>query len=141
MNRKVRNMQTVKKGNNLQGAAAIDPEALSLHDAAILALEARSEDGFLEEITLSLRLENGTFVRLRFSGCFSASLELSQWIRGGDSIRSWSFIMTPGQRECVSAYERRTRANLSEKLRAFSADTNSTASRIELLCSSITATV
>ena len=118
-------MQTVKKGNNLQGAAAIDPEALSLHDAAILALEARSEDGFLEEITLSLRLENGTFVRLRFSGCFSASLELSQWIRGGDSIRSWSFAMTPGQR----------------KLRAFSADTNSTASRIELLCSSITATV
>ena len=47
----------------------------------------------------------------------------------------------PGQRERVSAYERRTRANLSEKLRAFSADTNSTASRIELLCSSITATV
>lgn len=135
-------MQTVKKGNNLQGAAAIDPaEALSLHDAAILALEARSEDGFLEEITLSLRLENGTFVRLRFSGCFSASLELSQWIRGGDSIRSWSFAMTPGQRERVSAYERRTRANLSEKLRAFSADTNSTASQIELLCSSITATV
>ena len=134
-------MQTVKKGNNLQGAAAIDPEALSLHDAAILALEARSEDGFLEEITLSPRLENGTFVRLRFSGCFSASLELSQWIRGGDSIRSWSFAMTPGQRERVSAYERRTRVNLSEKLRAFSADTNSTASRIELLGSSSTATV
>ena len=117
MNRKVRNMQTVKKGNNLQGAAAIDPaEALSLHDAAILALEARSEDGFLEEITLSLRLENGTFVRLRFSGCFSASLELSQWIRGGDSIRSWSFAMTPGQRERVSAYERRCRQDLCANL-------------------------
>ena len=117
----------------------MDPETLALHDAAILALEARSEDGFPEEIPLSLRLEDGTAVRLRFSGCFSASLELSQWICGGDSIRSWSFAMTPGQRERVSAYERRTRADLSGKLRAFSAETNRTASQMELLCSSITA--
>ena len=117
----------------------MDPGALALHDAAILALEARSEDGFPEEIPLSLRLEDGTAVRLRFSGCFSASLELSQWICGGDSIRSWSFSMTPGQRERVSAYERRTRADLSGKLRAFSAETNCTASQMELLCSSITA--
>lgn len=114
-----------------------DVYQLDLHDADLLSVGASSDISFLSNFYLSMRLVNGMCLKLLFENCFSVDVNLSQWIEGNDSIRYWSFNMTPNQLAKITHFQKSLPVDICDDFICFSATTNVTGSKIDIISKSV----
>lgn len=79
-------------------------EDIDFHDAVIDKISLESNPDFMDTIQITMILCNQRRIRLTFQNCFFVGLELSTWILGDDSIRTWSFIPTKKQNDAIDKF-------------------------------------
>lgn len=110
---------------------------IDLHDAELLEFVVTSHANFFQDACLSVHLVNGKKAKLVFENCFSIDASFSQWIDSHDSINRWSFDMTEKQQRRIEQFEDRVRLKVKDDFCCFSAVTNITNSRIEIIAKSM----
>lgn len=77
---------------------------IDFHDAVLDKVSLESNSDFMDTIQMTMILHNDHRIKLTFQNCFSAGLELSMWILGDDSIRTWSFTPTKKQNDAIAKF-------------------------------------
>ncbi len=108
-------------------------ENIDFHDASISKIVIESAPDFLNTFMIDMTLCNQQKITVTFLNCFTAGLELSMWIVGNDSIRTWCLSPTPKQESTINKFIEKGFIKSRNKFHFISFHLNITNSCIEII--------
>lgn len=106
---------------------------IDFHDAILDKVALESSSDFMDTIQITMTLHNQSRIKLTFQNCFSAGLELSMWIVGNDSIRTWSFAPTKEQNDAIAKFMQNGFIREKDKFQFINFNLNTTNSNVEIV--------